>query len=69
MFDKKVVYNYKHDTVTYGVVCNDTEEYYHSFSACKARGDELRADNSVAYVMDGYHYPSNSYRVVYAYKA
>ena len=69
MLAKEVLYNYTHDTVAYGMVRDDTEEYYKTFNECKARGDALRADGAVAYVHDGYWWPTGNYRVAYAYKA
>ena len=69
MLEKKVLYNYTHDTVCFGKVYNDTEEYYGSRTECFARGNELRADETIAFVLDGYDYQTGKYRVAYAYKA
>ena len=69
MLSKEVVFNYKHSTVVYGMVQNDTEEYYATWSECSARAKELRSNSDVAYVTEGYWCPTGSYRVLYAYKA
>lgn len=52
-----------------GLVSNRTEEYYTEATECYARGNELRADENVAFVLDGYWWPTHNYRVAYAYKA
>ena len=65
----KVVYNYTHNTVAYGTVRDDTEEHYDNRTECFARGKALRERDDVAFVSDGYWWPTNDYRVFYAYKA
>ena len=65
----KVVYNYTHNAIGYGMVKNDTEEHYTNRTECFARADELRAREDVAFVLDGYWCPTCDYRVFYAYKA
>lgn len=69
MLDKKVINANVHNTVCYGKVYNETEEYYKSSTQCYARGDELRKDESLAYVFDAYCWSKGLYVVTYAYKA
>lgn len=69
MLDKKVINTNVHNTICFGNVVNETEEYYKSSTECYARGDELRKDETLAYVFDAYNYGKGLYVVAYAYKA
>lgn len=69
MLGKEILFNYTHETVSYGTVRDDTEEYYGTFGECVARGEELKADERIAYVFTGFWCPTCNYRVAYAYRA
>ena len=69
MLNKVITFNHTHNTVNYGMVCNDTEEYYATRKECINRYNELKADNTIAYTFAGYWWKTSNYRVAYAYKA
>lgn len=65
----EVICRHAHNTASYGMVQNDTEEYYSSRNECSDRANQLRNRTDIAYVLEGYWCPASCYRVAYAYKA
>lgn len=69
MLEKRIVRAEAHTLIAFGKVYNETVEYYKSSTKCYARGNELRKDSTIAYVLDAYDYKTGYYKVDYAYKA
>jgi hypothetical protein len=53
----------------FGTVVKEVEEHYTLREEAVAKARELRQNENIAYVFDGYWVPTHDYRVLYGYRA
>lgn len=69
MLRHRTVDNTTRNTVVFGTVVKEVEEHYTLREEAVAKARELRQNENIAYVFDGYWVPTHDYRVLYGYKA